>query len=322
MKAVICPKYGPPEVLRIVEFDKPVPSEKEVLVKVKTTAVTVADSRIRGLIVPPSFKIPFLFMMGFKGPKNQIRGSVFAGEVEKVGSQVTKYKPGDRVLGILGHEAGAHAEYLCISEEEAVQPLPDPISFADGTAILWGGLTSNHFLKKARIQPQQKVLVYGASGSVGSAGVQLACYYGAQVTGVCSNENEEFVRALGAKHVINYKTDDFSEKIDYYDIIYDTVGKTDISKAIRSLKLNGTYIHTVATPAVSIKAKWKLLGTKKRFIGGSFKPNKEMIRDLVNLTILKHMKPVIDRTYPLDEIIEAHRYVDTGHKKGDVIITI
>jgi NADPH:quinone reductase-like Zn-dependent oxidoreductase len=322
MKVVKCTKYGPPDVLHLCDADKPIPRDNEVLIKVYNTAVTIGDSRIRGFKVPLSFWIPAKLFLGIRKPKKSVLGSIFAGEIEAVGKNTNKFKIGDKVFGSNGHNFATYAEFICIAEDGCLNKTPKKLSYIEATAILWGGLTALHFLKKANIQKGQKVLIYGASGSVGTSAIQIAKYFGAEVTGVCSTVNIDMVKSLGANHVIDYTKSDFTNNRNYYDIVFDTVGKTIISKAIISLKPNGQYIHAVTTPALEIKIRINLFNSNKTFIGGTFTPNIKLINFVSKLAENGNLKPVIDRIYPLEEIVEAHRYVDKGHKKGNVIITI
>jgi NADPH:quinone reductase-like Zn-dependent oxidoreductase len=322
MKAIVCTKYGAPEVLQIKEVDKPVPRDNEVLVKIAVTAVTVGDCRIRGFKVPLSFWLPARLALGLRKPKKEILGSVFAGEIEYVGKNVRLFKKGDQVFAGTGHNFGAYTEYICMPENGYIAIKPTNLTFEEAAAIPWGGYTSLHFLRKAEIKPEQKILIYGASGSLGTSAVQLAKYFGAVVTGVCSTSNLNLVKSLGADRVIDYTKEDFSKSSETYDIVYDTVGKCTVSACIRSLKKNGKYIHAVATPAVSAKIKWLSMGRSIKFIGGSFTPSAENLNYLKKIIEEEKLMPVIDRIYNFDQIVEAHRYVDTGHKKGNVVIKV
>jgi len=322
MKAILCDKYGPPEVLRLAEVEKPIPKGDEVLVKIHTTAVTVGDVRIRRFRVPWSFWLPARLALGILKPNKSILGSIFAGDVESVGKDVRIFKPGDKVFGSNRHNFGAYAEYICVPEKGCLAALPENYSYAEATAILWGGYTALHFLRKAEIWKCQDVLVYGASGSVGASAVQISKRYGANVTGVCSASNLDMVRSLGADQVIDYESTDFTKKPEKYDLIFDTVGKSPIYGTIKSLTATGTYAHAVTTPATEIQIRLGLMNSKKKLVGGTLTPNAEMINDLKKLAESGRIKPVIDRTYRMEEIVEAHRYVDLGHKKGNVIISV
>jgi len=323
MKAIICNKYGPPEVLKIIEIEKPSPKDNEILIKIHATTVTIADTRVRGFNVPPSFWLPARIVLGFRKPKKAILGIELSGEIEFVGKNVSLFKKGDRIFGNTGHgNFGAYAEYCCMPENGCIAIKPVNIVFEEAAAITFGGITALQFLRKGYIKQGDKVLIYGASGSVGTYAVQLAKYFGAEVTGVCSTGNLEMVKSLGADKVIDYTTTDFSREGEKYDVIFDTVGKGSISGTIKSLKPTGKYIHAVTTPAIEIRIRLSLLTSKKKLIGGTFTPTTEQIYFLKKLVEEGKIKPIIDRIYPFEQIIEAHRYVDLGHKKGNVVITL
>ncbi len=322
MKAAICTKYGPPEVLKIKEVEKPVPHDNELLIKVKATTVTSGDSRIRGFRVPLSFWLFAKIALGFRGPRKNILGADLAGEIESVGKDVKRFKKGNQVFAYPGHIGGAYAEYICLPEDMAVANKPTNLTYEEAAAVPFGSNTALYFLKQANIQKGQRVLIYGASGSVGTYAVQLAKYFGAEVTGVCSTANIDLVESLGANKVIDYIKDDFTQKDEKYDVILDAVGKAPVSGCIRSLKKEGTYLQVVATPATSIRMRLAGLTSGKTLIGSTAIPRTENLIFLKELVEAGQIKPVIDRTYPLDEIVKAHQYVDKGHKKGNVIITV
>jgi NADPH:quinone reductase-like Zn-dependent oxidoreductase len=316
MKAMVYTKFGPPEVLHLQEVEKPTPKANEVLIKIVATTVVKEDPDMRA---SPGFN-------GILKPRHPILGQELAGEVEAVGSAVTRFKPGDQVFGM--DMFGAYAEYKCMPENGALAIKPAGISYADAASIPNGALTALPFLRdKGEIQSGQTVLIYGASGSVGAAAVQLARYYGADVTGVCSTANLEMVKSLGADQGIDYTQADFTENGQTYDIIFDTVGKRSFSECKGSLTENGIFLTSVPTPAMILQALWpaKSGGKKGKFVAAGLRPAREKVKDLAFLTKLIEagkLKPVIDRCYPLEQMAEAHRYVATGHKKGNVVITV
>jgi NADPH:quinone reductase-like Zn-dependent oxidoreductase len=310
-------------VLRLTEVEKPMPKEDEVLIKVCTTTVTVADSRVRGFRVPLSFWIPARIALGIRKPKHTILGAELAGEVEAVGKNVKRFEAGDQVFGsTIEHNFGAYAEYMCLPENGLLVQRSANLSSEDAATIPTGGRTALYFLREANIRPEQKVLIYGASGSVGTFAVQLAKYFGAEVTGVCSTANLELVKSLGADKVIDYTQEDFTKNGETYDVIFDTVGKASYSDAIKSLKKDGTYLHAVASPGISTRMRWTSITSGKKTVGGGPPPKSEDLIFLKELIEAGKIKPVIDRVYPLEQIVEAHRYVDTGRKKGNVVITV
>ncbi|NOT03116.1 MAG: NAD(P)-dependent alcohol dehydrogenase [Anaerolineales bacterium] len=316
MKAIIYTKFGPPEVLQLQEVEKPTPKANEVLIKIVATTVVKEDPDMRA---SPGFN-------GFLKPRNPILGQELAGEIESIGRDVTRFKPGDQVFGF--DMFGAYAEYKCMPENGALAIKPANISYEEAASIPNGALTALPFLRdKGKIQNGQTVLIYGASGSVGAAAVQLAKYYGAKVTGVCSTANLEWVKSLGADQVIDYTQDDFTENGKTYDIIFDTVGKRSFSECKCSLSDEGIYLTTVLTPLVMLQVLWpaKSSSKKVKFVAAGLRPASEKIKDLVFLKELIEagkIKPVIDRCYPLEQMAEAHRYVEKGHKKGNVVITV
>jgi NADPH:quinone reductase-like Zn-dependent oxidoreductase len=316
MKAIVYTMFGPPEVLQLQEVEKPTPKAKEVLIKIMATTVVKEEPDWRA---SPGFN-------GFLKPRNPILGQELAGEVEAVGTKVTRFKPGDQVFGI--DMFGAYAEYKCMREDKALARKPANLGYADAASIPNGALTALPFLRdKGEIRAGQRVLINGASGSVGTFAVQLARYYGAQVTGVCSSANLELVKSLGAGRVIDYTREDFTADGETYDIIFDTVGARSFAECKGALTEEGVYLATVPTPGMMLRALWpgKGGGKQARFLAAGLRPAKEKVKDLIFLTELieaGQLKAVIDRSYPLDQIAEAHRYVETGHKKGSVGITV
>jgi NADPH:quinone reductase-like Zn-dependent oxidoreductase len=327
MKAIVCTKFGPPEVLELKEVEKPTPKDNEVLVKVYATSVTTGDVNARGFVfIPPGLGLLARLMLGLRKPKKPILGADLAGEIEAIGKDVRLFKEGDQVFGVDGNDAGAYAEYKCMSEEGALAIKPVNMTYEEAVAVPFGALTALFFLRdKGNIQSGQKVLINGASGSVGTAAVQLAKYFGAEVTGVCSTTNLELVKSLGADKVIDYTQEDFTQSGETYDIIFDTVlGKTSFSSCRNSLKQKGLYLAVAGGLKELIQMLWtSIIGSKKViFGGGSACERKESLIFLKELIEKGKLKPVIDRSYPLEQIVEAHSYVDKGHKKGNVVITV
>jgi len=316
MKAIVYTNFGPPEVLHLQEVERPTPKANEVLIRIYATTVVKEDPDMRA---SPGFN-------GFLKPRHPILGQELAGEVEATGRNVTRFSPGDQVFGI--DMFGAYAEYKCMPENGALAIKPTNISYEDAASVPNGALTALPFLRdKGKIQSGQTVLIYGASGSVGAAAVQLARYYGAKVTGVCSTTNLEWVKSMGADQVIDYTREDITEDGKTYDIMFDTVGKRSFSECKGSLADEGIYLATVPTPVIMLQALWTAKSGRKKvkFVAAGLRPAREKIKDLVFLSKLIEagkIKPTIDRIYPLEQIVEAHRYVEQGHKKGNVVITV
>nr|WP_263327288.1 NAD(P)-dependent alcohol dehydrogenase [Neobacillus sp. Marseille-Q6967] len=322
MKAIVYTKYGPPNVLQLTEVEKPAPKENEILVKVKATTVTVADIRSRSFTVPPAFWLPARITLGFRQPKKKILGMELAGEVESVGKYVKKFKEGDQVFAASLVGFGAYAEYKCLSEDGPVTLKPSNITYEEAAAIPIGARTALFFLRKANIQSGQKVLVYGASGSVGSYAVQIAKYFGAQVTGVCSTKNVEMVKSLGTDKVIDYTIEDFSSTGETYDVIFEAVNKSSFSNCMKVLKKDGTYIN-ITEPLPSVRMLWtKLTSSQKILLSRNSPETSEALNFLKELVEKGMLKVVIDRQYLFEEIVEAHSYVEKGHKKGNVVINV
>jgi NADPH:quinone reductase-like Zn-dependent oxidoreductase len=319
MKAMVFTKYGPPGVLYIKEIEKPVPKDKEVLIKIYATSVTSGDVRMR-----KADPFAIRFFNGFTKPKRTtVLGNELAGEIEAVGKDVKLFKKGDQVFGQAGLTLGTNAEYICLSEDVALSIKPTKLTYEEAAVIPFGGNTSLHFLRKGNINSGQKVLIYGASGSLGVSAIQLAKYFGAEVTGVCSTENFELVKSLGADKVIDYTKEDFSKNGSIYDIVFDTLGKSPFSGCIRSLKEKGIYLRAVNMSLHPvIRGIWTSFTTSKKVIGGLATERKENLVFLKQLIETDKLKPVIDRRYPLEQLVEAHRYVEKGHKKGNVAITV
>lgn len=320
MKAIVCTEYGSPDVMQLKEVEKPNPKENEVLIKIYATTVTSADIRIR-----KADPFPVRFFYGFIRPKNNtILGSELAGEIEAVGKNVKQFKAGDTVFAGAGTSLGANAEYICLPEEGAVVIKPTNMTYEEAATIPFGATTSLIFLRdKGKIQSGQDVLIYGASGALGMAAVQLAKFFGAQVTGVCSTAKLELVKSLGADNLIDYTKGDFTRSGKTYDIIFDTSGKSPFSDCLSSLKSNGLYLRAVHINLFPIlRGLWTSITSGKKVIGGVAIERKKDLIFIKELIEMGRMKSVIDKRYPLKQTAEAHRYVEQGHKKGNVVITV
>jgi NADPH:quinone reductase-like Zn-dependent oxidoreductase len=322
MKAIVYERYGPPDVLELREVPTPTPKDREVRIKTHATTVTSGDRRVRSLDVPAGFGPVARVIFGIFKPRNHILGSELAGEVESIGTDVSKFKVGDQVFAFGGVGAGCYAEYRCMPEDGAVALKPANLTYDEAAALSFGGTTALGFFRRGKLQSGEKVLVNGASGGVGTAAVQLARHFGADVTGVCGTANVELVKSLGANHVIDYTTEDFTERGETYDIIVDTVGTASFSRSKGALKEKGRLLLVFAGLADMLQAPWISMTSGKKVIAGPAAWRAEDLRFLAALAEGGEFKPVIDRRYPFERIVEAHRYVDTGHKRGNVIITL
>jgi NADPH:quinone reductase-like Zn-dependent oxidoreductase len=330
MKAVVYNEYGPPEVLQIEEVPDPVPKDNELLVKVHAASVNFGDLIARNLKNTPLSKfymptflwLPVRIAFGWKKPRVRILGSEFSGIVASIGKRVTKFKVGDEVFGYPGQKMGAYSEFITIAEDKMVAIKPRNMTHEEAAVIPYGLIMANDHLKRVDIHPGQKVLINGASGGIGSAGVQLAKYYGAEVIGVCSARRMEFVKALGADHVIDYTKEDFTKNGEIYHVIYDILGKSTFSSCRNSLKENGIYLNASFKTGKNLQMlRTKIVGKKKVICAFASEKQKEMsfFRDLAEKG---KVRSVIDRTFPMEKTSEAHRYIEDGNKQGSIAIKI
>jgi len=321
MKAIVCTKYGSPDVLKFTEVEKPSPRDNEVLIKVHAASVTAADCMMRK-------GTPFYgrLFIGLLRPKNPITGTGFAGEVEAVGKEVESFQPGDAVFGETGVSFGANAEYVCVSTEGAIAPLPKNMTYEQAAPVCDGALTSWNFIKNVGdVQRGQRVLINGASGSLGTSAVQLAKYLGAEVIGVCSTKNVEFVNSLGVDRVIDYTVENYTNGNDTYDVVFDTVGMNSYVRCKGSLIENGVYLSPVLKLSLLLQMLWtsKFSRKKAKFSATGLRPPaelRELLDELKQIIEAKKLVTVIDRCYPLEQTAEAHRYVEQGHKRGNVVV--
>ncbi|GCC51765.1 NAD(P)-dependent alcohol dehydrogenase [Chryseotalea sanaruensis] len=303
MRAVICTQYGTPEVLKIKEVSKPMPKEGQILVKIVAATVNSADVRVRSLDVKGFLKVIMRLVLGISKPRKSILGTAFSGVVETVGDKVSKFKAGDNVFGMTGLNFGTHAEYIVVNQNSNVIGMPNNATFEESAAIIFGGQTAIYFLDKVKIadKPKKKILIIGATGSVGTAAIQIAKYHKADVTAVCSSEGQKLVAELGVKNIILYNKEDFTKQTEKFDVIFDAVGKSNKKQCEKLLNENGIYKNVSSVNASETIQQLQLL--KKLFENGTY-------------------KAVIDKMFTMDEIIEAHRYVETGRKKGNVVLKI
>jgi len=326
MKAMVWTAYGPSEVLQLKEVETPTPRDKEVLIRIYATTVTAGDCEQRSLTLPILHRLLMRAYVGLKRPKRiTILGMDVAGEIEAVGKDVKLFQAGDQVFAATGFVGmGANAEYICLPEEPekgALALKPANMTYEEAAAVPVGGLEALHFLRQGNIQIGQKVLINGAGGTIGTFAVQLAKYFGAEVTGVDSTSKLDMLRSIGADQVIDY-TEDFTKSGKIYDFILDVVGKSSYSGSIRSLKQNGRYLIANPGPSQMVRGRWTSMANSKKVLFGAASPKTEDLIFLKELIEAGKMRSVIDRRYPLEHIAEAHRYVETGHKKGNVVITV
>jgi len=305
MRAVVCTRYGPPEVLLVKEVPTPTPRKNEVRIRILATAVTSSDCYVRGLNLNLTYRIMARLALGWNAPRQPVLGMVLSGEVDSIGPDVRSFEVGERVFGFNRHLFGTYAQYVCWPEDGLLARRPANLTDEEAVAIPYGGLLASSFLRKAHLRAGQSILVFGASGAVGTSAVQLARHFGAQVTGVCSTANVELVTSLGAARVVDYTVEDFTDGTERYDLIFDAIGKRRRAAALRRCR------QVLAPGGACISVD-----------DGTPNLRREDLVLLGELATKGEIKPVVDRTYPLDEIVEAHRYVDNGHKRGNVVITV
>ncbi len=330
MKAVILTDYGSPDVLQLQEVQRPVPQANEVLVKVHATPVNFGDTLVRNFktISPREFSmptplwLPTRFFFGFNKPKIKILGSEFAGVVEEIGAEVTEFKVGDAVFGYRGQSMGANAEYLTIARDALIAHKPENMSFAEVATVPYGGLTAMTLLRKIDIRRGHKVLINGASGAIGSYALQFAKQYGAEVTGVCGTARVQMVKALGADHVIDYTQEDFTQNGQQYDLIFDVIRKTSFDACKNSLTETGRYLLVSFKTKQLLQMLWTSRSNGKKVICALSSETSADLRSLKELIEAGSIKTVIDRCFPLEQTAEAHRYIESGQKRGHVVITI
>jgi NADPH:quinone reductase-like Zn-dependent oxidoreductase len=305
MRAVACTRYGPPEVLQLVERPIPAPRKNELLIRVRATAVTSSDCYVRGLRLGPVYRMMARLALGWSGPRQPVLGMVLSGEVDSIGPDVRSFDVGDQVFGLDRHRFGTYAQYACWPEDGLLATRPVNLTAEEAAALPYGGLLAMHVLRKGDVRAGQRVLVYGASGAVGTSAVQLARHIGAEVTGVCSGANLELVASLGASTVIDYTVEDVADRSERYDLIVDAVGRRKSAAALRRCE------QVLAPGGACISVD-----------DGSPKLRRDDLMSIAELAVTGELRPVIDRTYTLDDIVEAHRYVDSGHKRGNVVVTV
>ncbi|WP_084242813.1 NAD(P)-dependent alcohol dehydrogenase [Planomicrobium okeanokoites] len=321
MRAMVCTRYGPPEVLELQELDKPVPKAGEILIKVHASTVTAGDCEIRSFKFPVLLWIPLRLYLGVRKPRMKVLGQEFAGEIESAGNEQTLFVEGDRVFGSAELKLGTYADYLCLPADYAIARMADELNFEEAATIPTGGMNALFFLRKAQIQPGQKILIIGAGGSIGTMAVQLAKNSGAEVTAIDSGEKLDMLLSIGADKVIDYRKEDFTATDETYDVIFDVAGKSPFSKTVNLIKPEGVYLMGNPNLAQMFR---RLLQTKKgdrKIIAGAASYKSEDLRYLNGLITDGKIRPVIDRIFPLEELSEAHHYVESGVKKGNVVIS-
>jgi NADPH:quinone reductase-like Zn-dependent oxidoreductase len=322
MRAIVCERYGPPDVLRLKDVRTPTPKANEVRIEIRATTVTSGDRRVRSLDMPRGFGLIGRVMLGVSGPRQPILGTELAGDVDAVGKDVSRFKVGDAVFAFSGAGMGCYAEYRCMPEDGAVAAKPANLTYGEAAALSFGGTTALDFFRRGSLKQGERVLVNGASGGVGTAAVQLARYFGAHVTGVCSTANVDLVRSLGADHVIDYTREDFARIGESYDVIVDAVGTAPFSRSRGSLREGGRLLLVLAGLPEILGAPWASWTSGRKVIAGPVAERADDVRLLADLARAGEFRPVVDRRYPFERIVEAHRYVDTGRKRGNVIVAL
>ena len=330
MRTIICTQYGSPDVLQLKEVEKPAPKDDEVLIRNHATSVNSGDLIARNFkgISPREFNMPFLFWLlakvsfGLEKPNITILGSEFAGEIEVVGKDVKKFKPGDPVFGYLGQIMGTYSEYFCMPENGVLARKPANMNYEEAAVVPYGAIMALNLLRKANLQPGQKVLINGASGGIGSAAVQIARSFGAEVTGVCAAPRLAFVKSLGAARVIDYTKEDFTHNGETYDLIFDILGKSSFSRCQNSLKKKGRYLLASFKMKQLLQMLWTSFSGNQKVICAIAPGSTEDLNSVKELIEAGKIKAIIDRRFPLEQAAEAHRYVETGQKKGNVVITV
>ncbi len=325
MRAIVCTDYGPPGVLQLKDVRKPVPKDNEVLVRIRATTVSAADCELRRFDFAPWIWLPMRLSFGIRRPRQPVLGHELAGDVESVGKDVRSLRKGDRVFAAAGIDLGAYAEYICLRETSqigAITTMPANLSYGEAAAVPYGGGEALQFLRKANVRSGQKVLVNGAGGSFGTFAVQLAKVFGAHVTAVDSAPKLEMLRTIGADRVIDYSEEDFTNSPQTYDVIFDVVRNTSSGRMVRLLTENGCLL--MANPGFSqiVRARWASRGSKKRVVFGASSGTSEDLAYLRGLVEAGRLHPVIDRRFPLEQMVEAHRYADTGQKLGNVVVVV
>lgn len=322
MQAYLCRRYGGPEVVELAEVPTPEPKDNEVRVRIHATTVTAGDWRVRTLTMPRGFRLMARLALGIRGPRQPILGTELAGVIETTGKKVTRFKPGDAVFAFPGSKMGCHAQYRVLPEDGPLAIKPDPLSFEEAAALPFGASTALHFLGQAKVKAREKVLVVGASGNVGCALVQLSRHFGAEVTGVTSTANLELVASLGAHRVIDYTRQEYAVGGETYDIIADTVGAGSFGRYKRALNDRGRLLSIAGGLGDMLAAAWTGMAGRRRVIAGPAKERPEDVGTIAELAKAGILKPVIDRRYDFSQMVEAHRYVATGRKRGSVVVVM